>query len=457
MPAEPFEMEELSDEALLPALQPSVVDPLLRRATRAARVAAGFFAGQGAVQAVGALAGIYLVRRLSVEAYAQFGLATAFQNVFTALMDFGFASTIIPLVGDRRDDRVLVGKYVRAAKHLRDIAFYVLAPVAAVCFLTVVHRHHWSWMVQLGLLASVLLTLYASGSVSYFSAPLFLHGRLKSYYVPQVVFGTCRLMAYSVLSLLGKLNAWVAAALSALNIAANGVLFRRNSEVYLDWPKENDRAINAEVVRYILPAVPAILFAAFQSQISLLLISAFGKTNAIAQVTALGRLTQFFLILTTFNTVVVEPYVARVERHRLAGTYAGLIALACVACAPIVVAAFRWPIVFLWILGPKYSNLAGVLGWLITSACLNYVASLIWIMNRARKWVFWSGTVLEIALLLIVQVAFVVHVGMQTARNAVVLALCSSFCYLIAHGYGAIYGFARGPRLGPTTPTAIGA
>jgi len=53
--------------------------------------------------------------RLSVEAYAQFGLATGFQTVFSVLMDLGFASTIVPLVGDRRHDRALLGKYVRSA------------------------------------------------------------------------------------------------------------------------------------------------------------------------------------------------------------------------------------------------------------------------------------------------------------------------------------------------------
>lgn len=455
MPAEPFEMEELSDEALLPPVRRDFVKALPGRAQRAVKIVAGFFAGQGSVQAVGALAGLYLVRRLSVEAYAQFGLATAFQNVFTTIMDFGFASTIIPLVGERRNDRALVGRYVRSAKHLRDLSFYFLAPFAVVCFLIVTRRHHWPWAVQWGLLASVLLTLYAGGSVSYFSAPLFLQGRLRQYYVPQIAFGACRLFAYAVLSLLGRLNAWIAAGLSALNIAANGASFRQSSRRLLAWPKDDDPESDKEVVQYILPAVPAILFAAFQSQISLLLISVFGKTNAIAQVAALGRITQFFLVLATFNTVIVEPRVARVRRDRLVAVYIGFTALALVACAPVVFLAFRWPQVFLWLLGPKYSGLADVLGWLIAASCLNYVASLLWIMNRARKWVFWSGTMLEIVLLLGLQIGFVLLVGMRTTRDAVWLTFLSSFCYLIAHGYVTAYGFARGPRSLSREQTAV--
>jgi hypothetical protein len=68
-------------------------------------------------------------------------------------------------------------------------------------------------------------------------------------------------------------------------------------------------------------------------------------------------------------------------------------------------------------------------------------------MNRARRWVFWSGTALEIVLLLGVQVVFIATVGVRTAREAVGLSLASSVCYLIAHGYTGIYGFMKGSRL----------
>jgi hypothetical protein len=51
---------------------------------------------------------------MSIEAYAQFGLAVGFQQTIGLLMDLGFTSTIIPLVGDQGDNKELVVKYVRA-------------------------------------------------------------------------------------------------------------------------------------------------------------------------------------------------------------------------------------------------------------------------------------------------------------------------------------------------------
>jgi hypothetical protein len=87
-----------------------------------------------------------------------------------------------------------------------------------------------------------------------------------------------------------------------------------------------------------------------------------------------------------------------------------------------------------------------LVGWLILASCINYVAGLAWVMNRARKWVFWSGTVFEIVLLISVQTAYVVVVGVRTTREAVMFTFTSSFCFVAAHAYNAVYGFLKGPR-----------
>ena len=106
---------------------------------RRARTITGFFVGQGALQTLNAFTNFLLLHLLSVEAYAQFGLAFGFQLTADALTNFGFASTIITLVGDRAKDGVLVGTYVRAAKRLSNVSFLIIAPFCAIAFLFVVH------------------------------------------------------------------------------------------------------------------------------------------------------------------------------------------------------------------------------------------------------------------------------------------------------------------------------
>lgn len=418
------------------------------RVARIFRVVSGFMLGQGAAQGLSLLCALFLVRHMTVEAYAQFGLAMAFQSVFATLMDMGFASTIIPLVGERRGDAAVVGRYVRSAKHLRDTTFLVLAPVTSVTFLAVTYRQHWNWTAQLLLLSSVLLALYSGGKVSYYSAPLFIYGRLREYYLPQVCTVACRLFAYVLLAAVGGLNAWVAAGLGALNVTLNGAWIGRAGHALLSWPRLRDKNIDRELLRYILPASPAIIFTAFQSQITVFLISLFGgKTVYIAQVAALGRVSQIFSVLMTFNVIVIEPYLSRLAKSEVLFTYIRLTILSIVVSAPVVLLAFRHPQIFLWVLGPKYRELGGDIGWVVLAACVNYVAGLMWIMNRARRWVFWSGSALEVVLVLATQIAFIVFVGMHNTRQAVILTFLCSLCNFSAHFYGAVLGFWKGPKV----------
>jgi O-antigen/teichoic acid export membrane protein len=407
-------------------------------------VVTGFFFGQGTLQAVNILVGLFLVRALSIEHYAQFGLAFGFQTTASMLMDLGYASTIIPLVGKRVNDHALVGSYLRAAKHLRDRAFWILGPFAAVTFFAIMQKHHWSGTTQALLLLSVLLSLYASGPLSYYSAPLFLYHRLREFYIPQMVSGLIRLLTYLGLAIVGGLNGCTAAGLSSINVVVNAILMRRSARLYVEWPKSNEPAVNREVVKYILPAIPTFIFAAFQSQISLFLINAFGQTMNLAEVAALSRLAQLFAVLSSFNMIVVEPRIARLGREKLLRTYLLLLLVPCGLCLSVVPLAFAFPTPFIWLIGPKYSHLTSIVGWVVLTACFNYGANLIWVMNRARKWIFWRGTILEIVAMFTVDVCFVAFVGVRTTRQAILFTLASSVSAVCTHSYIGIYGFLKG-------------
>ena len=77
---------------------------------------------------------------------------------------------------------------------------------------------------------------------------------------------------------------------------------------------------------------------------------------------------------------------------------------------------------------------------------LSYAANLIWIMNRARRWIFWRGTVLEIAAMFSVDVCFVAFVGVRDTRQAILFTLASSVSAVCTHAYIGVYGFLKGER-----------
>jgi O-antigen/teichoic acid export membrane protein len=425
----------------------ALMNSLWQRGHRISKLLTTFFLGQGVLQGINILAGLYLVRSMSTEAYAQFGLAAGFQQTVGLLMDLGFTSTIIPLVGDQGDNKMLVGKYVRAAKHLRDRTFWILSPIAMIAFFAIMRRQRWSWVSEVLLMGSVLLSVYSGGKVSYYSAPLFLYGRLKDFYVPQTLSATGRLVAFWIFRSVGALNGWVAAILTAINSTINGEILQKVAHKHLEWPEQDDPKIDREVIRYVLPAIPALVFAAFQLQSSVFLIGIFGQSTSIAQISALGRLSQIFSIFTIFNTVVVEPAMAKLPEAKVLSRYFILILLAVLFCSPIVLLAFTKPGLVLWLLGSKYEGLRDVVGWAMLTGSVNYLAMLIWIVNRSRKWVFWSGTIFEIVLILSAQVLFIVVHGVRTTEDAVFFSLLSAFGPLLTQICVMTYGLSGGqPR-----------
>ena len=451
------DLQEFDSELQPPEIRSALGLSTLQHGKKALRILTQVAWGQGAVQALNLAVGVFLLHRMSVDAYAQFGLALGFQNVFAILMDLGFAGTIIPLVADRRDEKAVVGRYVHAANRLRNWSFALLSPLAAVLFLSVAHKHHWPLGVQLLLLASILLSLYSGGIMANYSAPLIMLRRLNEYYAPQAFFGGIRLLLYLGIATLQNLNASIAAGLNAVSTMFIAWSVRRKSASFITVPSEVDPQTGREIWNYILPASPAIIFAAFQIQISLFLVSIFGGTVFIAEVAALGRIGQIFILLASVSGILVEPYIACHKKAHLLRTYLFFVALAILGCLPFVFSAFEWPAPWLLLLGAKYKGIAPLLGWYVLSMSMNLVSTVAWIMNRARKWVFWSGSILEVALVLGIQTVFLLLVGVKTTQQAVFFGFAASFGYALAHGYVAVKGFLTDSQVRVPDATAASA
>jgi len=407
---------------------------------------ATFFAGHGAIQLLSVVFGLVVVRLLSVESYAQFSLALGFQITLGSLMDMGYAGTIVPLVGERFADPVVVGSYVAAARHHRDRIFFLLSPFAALCFWLLGRKHHWDLHIQFLLLVSVLIQLYFSGRASYYSAPLVLQREMGKLYRPQVLSAIVRCAAPLPMRALGALNGWTAALLNALVQVYNSTKLRNASLPYTNEPRQSDPAVNREMLRYVIPAMPAVIFWAFQSQISLYLVTVFGKTTNMAQVAALGRLAQMFTVLMAFNVVVLEPYFARLSRANLSLRYFQVVGVSGICCSAVVVLSFLFPHPLVWLLGPKYEDLTPEIGWIVLSSSIFYFAGVIWIINRSRRWLFWSGTAMEIGLTVVAETFFAMVRGASTTHDAILISVLASICVLVAHSFVSLYGFMHGPR-----------
>ena len=402
-----------------------------------------FFAGQSLVQLISLFTGFLLIRWLSVESYAQFSVAFGFQSTVSALADLGFCGSIVALVGNRGMHPEVLGRYIIAAKYYRKLIFAVLLPVTVIVFPLLMLKHGWNWRIQIALLGSILVSVVAQGYLSLSLAPLLIHQKLKRSYGAQATAAASRLAMNSLLHAGAILNSAAASWSATFSTIVSFLLLRRSSSHLVKEPSASDREIRKEMLRYVAPFIPGIIFTAFQGQIMVFLITVFGTTNGIAEVGALGRLGQILVVLASVNGVIVEPYFAKLPSQLLRRRYVQALCLATIAMVVVAVAAFKWPDVLLLALGPKYGHLRREASWSIITWCVSFAATLVWTMNAARRWVFWWSSTLYIIAILTLQLLAIVFFNLATSMHVIMLNLITSVTILFLHLVTGMCGMTR--------------
>ncbi len=407
-----------------------------------------FAVGQPAVQVLNLLTGFLLLRWLSVAEFAMFGVAFAFQSTINQLTDLGFSGSIVALAGERGTEPAWLGRYLRSARHYRGRMMLVTLVVASVVFPLLTWRQEWGVGTKLLLFGAIALAVVFQGRVLY-GSPLLVHRRLRSYYQPQIVSAALRLCMCLGLHLTGMLSGWTAAWLGTLALGFVGLYYRRAARDCVQEPAASVPEANREMLSYLAPMIPGVAFGAIQGQLTVAIITLFGSTERIAEVSALGRIGQIFLLLSAFNAVMIEPYIARLPEQMLPRRYVQILGGAFVLAVVIGAVGFRFPRPLLWLLGSKYAGLERETGWIVASACVNYFISVMWTMHAARRWVYWWNTVVYISALVLVQVGCAITLDLSQTMGVIWFSLITALTVLGVQIANGAYGFMRGIKKGP--------
>lgn len=401
---------------------------------------ARFAIGQGSLQAVNVISGFLLIRWLSVDSYAKYSLTTGFQGTIGGLAELGLGGSIVALLAGRTEPP-LVGRYLRSTKHFRDRFFLALVPVIIVTFSILAHRQGWEWPVIGIVVSAVLFALYFQTSAICHSVPLVIHRKLRIYYQTPTLLGFGRLLLYLILHWISALTSTAAIWVSSLMSAAQAWIYRRNSREHWIEPPNADSDTNREVFNYIRPLIPSTVFYALQGQITILVISWFGENQSIAEIGALGRIGQLFVMLGAFNSVMVAPFIARTPWQMLPARYAQIICGAVVVSLALMGLSLLAPDWLLLLLGDNYRHLDQELAWTMATACIYYLTGVMWTIHSAKKWVFsWTAWV-QIGAVLSTQICGVIFMDLSTTQNVLAFSLFSAIAAFAVHILWGIYGF----------------
>ena len=415
---------------------------------RRTKIVLTFLAGQGSTQALNLIAGFLVLRWLDVDSYAKYGLTYGFQSTASVLIDLGFSATIVAMIGPRVEDRRVIGNYVRAARQLRLRMITVVMPVTAVVYALMTHRLQWSAASQLSLFLSILVTIYFSGLQAYYGAAFIVSRRLAAYYRILVVAALSRVAGCTALHFAGRLDAASAVWINAAGVVGTGIACQVLSRGLIEEPRRSSPPIVRQMIRYVTPNIPGVIFYAVQAQLALFLIASLGPNKGVAQVAALSRIGQLLVFLYALNGMVIEPWFARSPKEKVLPRYFLTAALAfCFSISFVGVSVAR-PAWLLWIFGKNYQNLDVELAWMVVSVCLSYLASLTWTVITARRLIYWSTTFINIGLILVTEVAFAALIGTATTLRAIQFGCAGALASLVAQCINLAHGTSRGPRVG---------
>lgn len=436
---------EVADRLRPPYVPPGLTSPRSRftGALRLGRLLGGVLSAQTIAQALTLLSGLAVLRWLSVEEYAQYTLVFGFFATLSALVDLGVAGAVMPLVRNRAHDAAVVGGYLRATLHLRALVATIILPISAVAFFVMTAHRGWGSGVQLGLFATVALCVWARAMIDIYALPLLMAGAYRSYYSGQIYTAILRLGTHGLLQVTRGLSGVSASLINGLAALANGTLYRRLS---CEIPAKVDPARSREIRRLAAPAVPGLIFYAFQSQITILLVSVFGRTKSIAEVGALSRFAALFVILGGIIQVLIAPRFPQLPRNRLVRRTAQVIGVAVVLGMLLTTIAFVVPEPLLYLLGPDYGGLRLEAGWYMVGASFAFLSNVLYVINLARRFIWWWSTALCVSAIVVAQLVAAATLDLGSTLELQYFAVLTGAAACSGQLVALVWGLRAGPR-----------
>jgi O-antigen/teichoic acid export membrane protein len=421
--------------------------PIIRRALHRARIVGNFALVQSAVQVVGFVSGILLIRRLDQREYAYFTIANTMQGTLNLLADIGISIGLVSIGGRVWHDRHRFGQLVNTALGLRQKLGFVAVIVVVPILYYLLVKNGASTNYTALLIVAVLVGLVVQLSNGVLSVVPRLQSAIGKIQTIDLTGAVARLLAIVALMYL-FLNGAVAIAIGSATLLLQYWMLRRYVAGVIDLNAPENAEDRTAMVGFIRSQAANAIFFCLQSQITVFLISIFGrKVSSIAEVGALGRLAMIFAVLSNLLANVLAPAFARCqEPTRLLWRYAAIVSAVAGFSLVIIAAAVFFPQQFLFVLGNKYAHLDRELLLMVGGAVITAMASTLWSLNAAKAWI--SGSWLYIPLTLATQLALIPFTDFSSVPGVLTFNLISAIPSLLLNLVLSYRGFR--PRLPAT-------
>ena len=385
---------------------------------------------QVAIQLIGLVSGIMVIRLLQPHEYALYTLANTMLGTMIVLADGGIATAVMSQGGKVWQEHQKLGSVIVTGLRLRKIFAIISLPVSLSILLYLLLHHGASWLLSGLIIISIIPTFFMMLNAGILEISPKLQQDVIQLQKIKVVSNLARL---AILGLTIFAYPFAVIALLAASIPQIWANYRtkRISANYADLSQDVDHDVQNKILKMVWRLLPEAIYYCLSGQIAIWLISVFGSTDAVAQVGALSRLGILLGFFSILFANVIAPRFARLPNIRsvLLTRYLQIQAALMVLCVCIVgvVAVFSSQI--LWVLGSHYSGLDKELVLMAISSCLSLLYGASFLLGTYRSWVinpaFFIGVSLSTTILAILAL------DTSTLENIIILNIIVTFIEVI--------------------------
>lgn len=374
-----------------------------------------FVSVQLVVQSLGFASGILLIRTLDKQEYAYFTLANSMQGTMNVLASTGISSALSSIGGKIWQDPYRFGQLINTAMLLRRYLAVGAVTIVTPISIWMLLKNGASFTYAILLTIGILIELYFYSISEVLITIPRLHSQISRIQNLDLSFAFSRLIL-----LLGAyltfFNALAGVFASTIASGFKNVFLWNWIKDTIDIKAHVNKNYQKETIKLIKEQAPNNIFYCIQGQLTIFLIAFLGKTENIAEVGALTRLSLIFVLITTITTNIFLPALARCQPYNiLRKRYLFILIFYLSISGSLIFCGAVYPKEFLWILGSQYNDLHGEIFVLLINASMNFIYFFIWRFNLIRGWV--KESFLFIPTTIIVQVITLFFLDISTVKG----------------------------------------
>jgi len=292
-----------------------------------------------------------------------------------------------------------------------------------------IKSHKWEIESILLVLFPVLLSIWVQQKLTLRTVVMNIHHDSIGLFRVGIVGAIIRLLITSIFCFQWPF-AMVAVGCNLMALTFANIIAKKTCFTYIDEQQPADESYSENVKKFIYPLIPVAAYFTIQGQISIMLVGFFGSANAIAEVGALTRFGQIFAFFSVLNGFLFQPIFSKIDnKNEFINKTVFITLILVIGFGLLMGSAWIFPEKWLLLLGKNYITLQDEVLLAFAGPIISYFYGFFFTLLAARA--FTQGQYWYVAATLIVQILFIMLIGVDTTHKALQLNVANATATMV--------------------------